>query len=159
MRSGDGPFARGAPRFVWLAGLAAGALDILYAIVFWRAKANVPPQRILQSVAGGLLGKASFTGGWATAFLGLVLHFFIALSMAFVYYGVARRWAPLRDRPFSLGAVYGLVLYLIMNLIVVPVSKASPGSRDPLWIVLSVAVHMFGIGVPIALGSRRALQR
>jgi len=46
------------------------------------AEARVPAQRILQSVAAGLLGDASFEGGAATAALGLALHFLIATSMS-----------------------------------------------------------------------------
>ena len=43
-----------------------------------------------------------------------------------------------------------------MNYIVVPLSAAGPGSKDPLWIALSIAVHVVLIGVPIALFTRRA---
>ena len=80
-------------RLVYLGGLAAGTLDILFAAGFWALKANVPSQRILQSVAAGLLGKASFSGGWGTALRGLALHYFIAMCMAFAYCLVAQRWA------------------------------------------------------------------
>jgi hypothetical protein len=45
-----------------------------------------------------------------------------------------------------------------MNLVVLPLSAAGPGSKDPLWVTLSVAVHALLIGVPIALFARRALQ-
>ena len=53
-------------------GLLAGALDITYACVFWAVKADLPPTRIFQSVAAGLLGEASFEGGAATAAAGPV---------------------------------------------------------------------------------------
>jgi hypothetical protein len=43
-----------------------------------------------------------------------------------------------------------------MNYVVVPLSAATPGSKDPLWVVLSVAVHMLFIGIPIALFARFA---
>ncbi|HEY9504375.1 MAG TPA: hypothetical protein VIQ27_00275 [Gemmatimonadales bacterium] len=43
-----------------------------------------------------------------------------------------------------------------MNFVVVPLSAASPGSRDPTWIVLTVAVHAFFIGLPIAWFAARA---
>ena len=46
-----------------------------------------------------------------------------------------------------------------MNFIVVPLSAASSGSHDPLWLALSVAVHVLFIGIPIALFSRLALQQ
>ena len=139
-------------------GLVAGTLDIVYACVFWGVKAGVPARRILQSVAAGLLGKASFEGGAVTAALGLGLHYFIACSMAVAYYLVARRWPLLRERPVPYGVAYGLLLYAIMNYIVVPLSAAGGGSKDPLWVGLSVAVHMFLIGVPIALFVRAALR-
>jgi hypothetical protein len=117
----------------------------------------VPAQRILQSVAAGLLGKASFEGGTATAALGLGLHYFIASSMSVTYYLVSRRWPVLRRRPVLLGAAYGLLLYGIMNYIVVPLSAAGHGGpKNPLWVGLNILVHMLLIGVPIALFARRA---
>jgi hypothetical protein len=76
--------------------------------------------------------------------------------MSATYYLVARRWAFLRRRPVLCGAGYGLLLYGIMNYVVVPLSAAGPGSKDPLWIALSIAVHVLLIGIPIALLTRRA---
>jgi len=64
-------------------------LDILYAYTFWAVKSQVPAQRVFQDVAAGLLGEASFQGGWSTAALGLALHFLIAIITAVVYYLVA----------------------------------------------------------------------
>jgi hypothetical protein len=142
--------------FVLAGGLVAGTLDIVYACAFWALKAEVPVQRILQSVAAGLLGQASFQGGAPTAALGLGLHYFIATSMSVAYYLVSRRFALLWQRPVLCGVGYGVLLYLIMNYVVVPLSAARPGSRDPLWITLSVLVHAFLIGLPIALFARRA---
>ena len=145
--------------YVLAGGLVAGTLDIVYACVFWGLKRSVPVQRILQSVAAGLLGEASFEGGGGTAALGLALHYFIALSMAVVYYLVARRWSLLWQRPLLCGAGYGLLLYGIMNYVVVPLSAAGRGgSGDLLWITLSIAVHVLLIGIPIAIFARRALR-
>ena len=141
-------------------GVVAGTLDILYACIFWGVKADVPPSRILQSVAAGLLGEASFTGGTATAGLGLLLHYLIACTMSLAYYLAARRWPGLTRRPLAWGSAYGLVLYVIMNHIVVPLSAAPGGSPDPTWVVLTVAVHAFLVGVPIAwFAGRSAAQR
>ncbi len=159
MTSSAMPAQPSSPAALVLAGgLVAGTLDIVYACLFWALKADVSAQRILQSVASGLLGQASFDGGWSTAALGLGLHFFIATSMSVTYYLVAVRWPLLRERAVLCGAGYGLLLYMIMNYVVVPVSAAPrSGSKHPLWIGLSVLVHMFLIGVPIALFARRAV--
>ena len=139
-------------------GIVAGTLDISYACAFWAVKLGVPARRILQSVAAGLLGEAAFQGGAATAALGLALHFLIAVSMSVTYYLVSRRWSLLWRRPLACGALYGLILYGVMNYIVVPLSAAGSGSRDPLWIGLTVAVHALLIGIPIAWFTRLAHQ-
>ncbi len=143
---------------VFAGGVVAATFDIVYAWLFWFLKAGVPMRRILQSVARGLLGSASFEGGWTTALLGFVLHYFIAVSMAFTYYFVALRWSALARRPGLFGPAYGLLLYGIMNYIVLPLSAAGPPAKDPLWTAMSIAVHMALIGLPIALAARLALR-
>jgi len=143
--------------YVLLGGLVAGSFDITYACTFWYLKRGVLPTRVFQSVASGLLGDASFTGGWRTAALGLALHYFIATSMAVTYYLFARRWPDLWEKPFVYGPMYGVLLYGIMNYIVVPLSAANPGSRNLLWVLLSIAVHAFLIGTPCAIFARRAM--
>src|SRR4029453_18169089 len=65
---------------VW-GGLAVGVLDTLLAVGLYK----VTPFVVYQSVAGGLLGRATYQGGWATAALGMFLHFFIATTAAAVY--------------------------------------------------------------------------
>ncbi len=139
-------------------GLIAGTLDIAYAYLFWAIKSGVPLQRILQGVAAGLLGPASIEGGKATAALGLGLHYLIAISMSITYYLVSLRWRLLWQRPVLFGAIYGALLYVIMNYIVVPLSAAgsASGPKDPLWIWLTLAVHILFVGIPIALAARRA---
>jgi len=153
--SGNG--ARNPWLIVLAGGFVAGTLDIVYAWMFWRIKSGVSAQRILQSVAAGLLGRESFSGGVATAALGLALHMFIACTMAAVYFLVARRWPLLWQRAWVCGAAYGLWLYVAMNYIVVPLSAAGSGSKDPLWVTLSIAVHVVFIGIPCALAARYAL--
>lgn len=137
-------------------GAIAATLDILYAWAFWRLKAGVAMLRILQSVAAGLLGPDSFGGGPRTAAHGLVLHYAIATVMSVTYWTASTRLPFLTAHPVASGAVYGLGLYGVMNHIVVPLSAASRGSTDPLWVGLSVLVHVGFIGVPIALFARRA---
>lgn len=141
--------------YVFAGGLVVGTLDIVFAMTFWAWRADVPAFRILQGVAAGVLGPASFNGGIETAILGLSLHFTIALTMAVAYYVAARRWPVLWERPVEAGTAYGFFLYGVMNHIVVPLSAAEAGSRDVVWVVSSVAVHVLLIGLPIALFVRQ----
>lgn len=148
----------GADPFKWLGPgvLVMGTLDLVFASTFWAIKADVPVIRIFQSIAAGVLGESSFTGGTASATLGLVLHYAIIAAMMLSYYLVARRASWLVDRWLPFGALYGLWLYIAMTYIVVPLSAAGPGPRNALWMGLSVAMHVL-IGVACAWCARRAL--
>jgi hypothetical protein len=151
----------GARSWLWVAagGLAAGAIDIAYAAGFWYLRAGVPPTRIFQSVAAGLVGReAAVAGGAATAALGLALHFGIALVVGVVYFAAARHAAVLGRRPWLFGALYGVGVYGVMHYVVVPLSRAGGGRSNLLWDVLSILVHAVGIGIPVALAARAALR-
>jgi uncharacterized membrane protein YagU involved in acid resistance len=146
-------------QWIVIGGLVAGALDILYAMAYWQLKAGVSPARILQSVAAGLIGKEqALAGDHATAALGAVLHFGIALAMAYAYYAASDRLRALARRPVFYGALYGLLLYAIMNYVVVPLSAAGPppSSQPASWLVLSIAAHVVLVGIPCALASSYA---
>ena len=110
--------------------------------------AGRPIVRTLQSVASGLLGRAALQGGWGAAALGLFLHFTIAMGAATVYYCVSRKLNVLAERPWMSGVLFGALVYLFMNLVVVPLSAAP--FRIPLQIT-GLSVHMFLVGLPIAL--------
>ena len=105
-----------------LGGGLGGLLDALYATVLWGFILGDNPAGVWQSVAAGLLGKASYQGGNGTALLGLALHFFIAFVMALVYVRASRRLPLLIQRPILMGVSYGVALYLVMNFVVVPLS-------------------------------------
>lgn len=151
---------RSLPLWTAIGGLIAGTLDIVYAITYWGLTKHVPAQRILHSVASGLIGReAALAGGAATASLGLFLHYFIALVMAAVYAVAARKLDWMRRHPWLASTVYGLWLFVAMNFIVVPLSRAGAKGLPPdvLWIVLSVAVHIAFVAWPIAWAVNRAL--
>ena len=136
--------------------LAVGVLDLLDAFVFFWLRSGVRPVRILQSIAAGLLGRASFSGGWQTAALGFVLHFFIAFVVVLVYLMASRRLPVLRLHAVPAGLLYGIAVYLTMTFIVVPLSAAAGGV--PPWPVAlnGVLIHMFGVGLPAALAVKSA---
>jgi uncharacterized membrane protein len=134
-----------------------GVLDLLDALVFFGLR-GVPPIRIPQSIASGLLGAAAYRGGAATAALGTLLHFLIAFAIVAVYHLASRRWPSLARRPWLWGPLYGLAVYLVMNLAVVPLSAAVVGPKTLPVVVNGVLIHLFGVGLPSAL-SARAVRR
>ena len=140
---------------VIVGGTAAGVLDILAAFAF-RGAFGVGPVRVLQGIASGLLGPAAFQGGAATAFVGLALHFVIAFAVAAVYYAASRALPVLAHRAVLCGLAYGVVVHVIMNQVVLPLSRVN--FRTPPWsfVASMVVIHMLFVGLPIALAVRRA---
>lgn len=148
-------------RAILAGGLIGGAFDITFACVV-SAFRGVTPIRIGQSVASGLLGRdAAFAGGALTGLLGFALHFAMALVMAAAYFAAATRIPLLVRRAVICGAAYGLGLYLVMNYVVLPLSAIGRhGGNGPLYLVIpEILVHMFLVGVTIALFARKALIR
>ena len=115
---------------------------------------------VLQSVASGAIGRpAASAGGVKTAALGLFFHFLIATTAAAVYYFASRVIRFMITHAVISGILYGLCVYLVMYGIVLRVS-AIHSTRYPWsypWIVLlcNLGIHMFGIGLTIALVTRK----
>lgn len=145
-------------RSIALGAVVVGSFDLAYAITYWFLDRGVPPIRICQSVATGVLGPASFKGGIPTAILGVALHYFIALGVVTVYWIAARSIAALARHPIPFGSVYGIGVYLVMNYVVIPLSLAKRPAFILPWVVASVIVHMFLIGVPAALFASLAVR-
>src|SRR5258708_7586807 len=143
-------------RAILLGGLMAGTLDITYACIYSYVMRRTSPIRILQSVASGALGANAFTGGIKTAVLGLVFHFLIALTAAAVYYLASRRLRFLITQAIICGVIYGIGIYLFMNFVALPLSAIPFTMSYPLVSLIGgLLIHMFGIGLPIALFVRR----
>ena len=136
-------------------GLTAATLDILYAFIAFSFR-GASPVRILQSIASGVLGKASYQGGASSAALGGLLHCAIALVMAAVYVAASRVLPALNKRPWLWGPLYGIGCYLVMNYVVL-LLRFGPRPTPSLDVLLGgLAIHMFGVGLPIALLAARA---
>ena len=141
---------------IFWGGLACGVFDITQACIAWGIQNQLPPMRIFQSVAGGVLGRSAAQGGVKTAALGLALHFLIAFCWAAGYYVASRRIAFLTEQPVLAGLLYGEFVWLAMNFVVIPLSAIH---RWPTWTAASIITgpigHLFLVGLPIALAVRR----
>lgn len=140
---------------VFWAGLIAGTLDLTGACVVSWLRARVPPVRVFQSVASGVFGSASFSGGAKTAVLGVVFHFIIATTAAAVYYLASRRLAFLINQTIIAGILYGVLVYIFMNFVVLPLSAVA---RRPVPLsgrIIGMLIIILCVGLPIAIIVRR----
>jgi len=144
-------------------GAIVGVLDAIAATLHAYAFLHIGPDLVFRFVASGALGRAAITGGPHMIAAGLAFHFLFASAWTALFFLLARALPlPLRAAPTAaaLGAVYGLVIWLGMNLAVIPLSKIP--SR-PLHLttptLAMILIHVLVIGVPIALLARRHLHR
>jgi uncharacterized membrane protein YagU involved in acid resistance len=141
---------------VAMAILIAGTLDISDALIFYGIR-GVPPALLLKNIAYGLIGRTAFHHGISTAILGLLIHYCIATTVAVIYFLASLR-LPLSRHPFLYGSLYGVAVYIVMNCVVLPLSRIGPRPTPPLApLVNGVAALIFCIGIPIALIARHYL--
>src|SRR5688500_16434162 len=125
------------------ATLVAGTLDIVLAFAIAGSVA-----RVLRTVASGPLGDA-IADGPAGAPLGLLVHFAIMAVMAAAYVLAATRVALLTRQWWLMGLLYGVVLWIVMYWIVMPLrwdSYTTPS--EPIAIARQLFAHCLLVGLP-----------
>ena len=145
------------PQAILIGGALAGLLDITFAISFAMYN-GLTPERLLQIVASGLLGKSAFSGSFSTAALGLACHLVLSLVWMTLFFLAARQAPALAARPLISAVGYGILVFLAMRLVVLPLS-AFPNrvSFKPLATTLDLLSHIFLFALPIVWATRRAL--
>ena len=130
-------------------GAAAGTFDLTAAFITYGP--GVP-----LGIAGGLLGGQALHGGIGTYILGIFLHYFIAFSAATIYCLASRKLEFLYEHFFVCGLFYGIAIYLVMKLIVLPLcAYHAVGPYQLRDLVQGLLVHMLIIGLPISFALRR----
>ena len=100
-------------------------------------------------------------GGYATFWLGVLLHFVNGIYIATVYYLVSRVWPFLIKHAVVSGLIYGIIAYLGMRYIVIPLSAvpARHGAFHLSYFLAEMIGHAFLVGLPIALIARWSAKR
>ena len=144
---------------LWI-GLSAGTLDITDNLIFNQFR-GISPIRVFQYIASGLIGMKSFQLGLASVALGVLIHYTIALFWTGVFYTASRKFSILVRRPVICGLLYGVVVYLVMNFVILPLSRVPPRPAAvtlPSRINAVLALLLF-IGLTISLLTRRSITR
>lgn len=142
-------------RVILVATLLCGTLDIADAAIFTLAHGH-DPLAMLRSIAACLLGPGAMHDGYAMSLVGLGLHFLIAAFWASLYVLLVGRVSVVRRYPLAAGVIYGLLIYLAMNYVVlphtalhIPLPKGGPG------MVNGLLALMLLFGVPVSLLNRK----
>jgi hypothetical protein len=143
---------------ILVGGLVAGTLDLIAACLSAWLQRGTTPLAVTQFIASGAIGRqAASAGGIKTALLGVAFHFLIALVAAAVFYFASRKLRFLIEWPVPMGLLYGVLVYLFMNFVVLPRSAITPARTAPALSarVIGALIIMFFVGLPIALIVRR----
>jgi len=135
--------------------LIAGTLDILsaYANVFIRS--GHISKKMFQYIAGGALGlKNSINGGIPVILLGIFFHYFIVLCFTAFFFFLYRKNRFFGLNRYIAALIYGIFIWAVMNLVVLPLSALPPSKLDPGKALLDASILAVMIGLPVSLSAR-----
>lgn len=132
------------------AGLVTGSLDILLACANAWWSAGVSPERVLRFVASGLIGKNAFQDLPAFAFLGLLIHYCIAFFWTIFFFLLYPKLKSIIRNKYFQGILYGIFIWLAMNLLVLPVSRTPEITFHWLDALKGAGILIIAIGLPLA---------
>ena len=143
-------------RAILLTGLIAGTLDIIAAFI-WNYSVN--PLLVLKFIASGALGKSAFDGGIGIALLGLFFHYIIAFSFSAALFILYPASLLIFRNKYVIAVIFGLVTWLITNLVIIPLSKIGRQPMHPADVLIGFGILIFTIGLPVVFMASRYYRR
>ena len=140
-------------RLIALGGLIIGTADtIIYHWFVSSVLGGYPLTSVLQYIASGALGESAFSGGIATALLGLLFHFLISIVIAGVFILSTDRIPLLRRYAIVGSLLYGFGVFIVMNMIVIPLSATPPlpAPTTP-QLIVNIMDHVLVVGLPLGI--------
>ncbi len=136
---------------ILLAGFMAGTLDAIAAVIMFLSAGGKDPARVFQFIASGVFGKDAFTSGPAMVVWGVVFHMGIALIFTTFFFLIYPRIRVYISNPVAIGLLYGLLIWVVMNRIILPISNAPVQPFNPVSAIIGMVVLMVLVGLPISL--------
>jgi uncharacterized membrane protein YagU involved in acid resistance len=130
--------------------LLTGTLDAIAALLIGH---NVSPAVIFQYIASGWYGKEAFTGGAAMAGWGIIFHYTIAATFTIALFHLYPAFRRALKNKYLTGTVFGLLIWLHMNLIVLPFTNIPKRAThiSAASLVEGILALIICVGLPIAL--------
>lgn len=146
---------------MFIAGIVAGTLDGLAAVTMYYVQTGKDPMNVFRFIASGVFGTLAFTGGIPTALAGIIFHYIIAFGWTILFLWLAMRSRFLTANWILAGIIYGIFVWLMMNLVVLPLSlvpmKTSP--KDWLDILKGMIILITCIGLPISFTAKKYMRK
>ena len=140
------------------AGLLTGTLDIIAAFALYYFKTQKDPLVILKYIASGVLGKRAYSGGQGVLFAGLMLHFLIATIFSVLFFLLYPHLKKYIGNKVVVAIIYGLFIWIVMNMIVVPLSAIKPAAFDVVNALINAVILILCFGFPLVyLAEKKAV--
>ena len=141
---------------VLLTGLLAGSLDGLAACIQYKIRTGNNPARVFRYIASGVFGKDALTENlYLMAAWGLLFHMLIALLFTIFFFICYPQIRMLIKNKFAAGIAYGLFVWAIMNLIVVPLTFGTGINILLKNALIAMGILIIAIGLPVSLMAER----
>jgi hypothetical protein len=133
------------------AGLIAGTLDILSAFIYYYIKSGKTNFLVIfQFIASGIFGKSAEEGGTPMILIGFILHYAIAFSFTVFFFWLYPKMNVLSKNRLVTGIVYGLFVWTVMNLVVVPLSNTVHRPFKIEGALINMGILIVCIGLPLS---------
>lgn len=142
------------------AGLVAGALNITGACISAYLKTDTSPIQVLQYIGSGAVDPRTISSPALLALLGLVLHFFIAISFTFLFFIFAKQIPALVKYPVPAGILYGIFVWAAMRFVIL--TNFSRHTQRPIEsteaiknAAIAAGILILCVGIPVAFFARK----
>src|SRR4051812_37073290 len=147
-------------RTIWtpilVAALVCGTLDILLAVILTLLRGK-EPAAMLRFVASGPFPAATDWGATGSL-LGLAVHYSLMAIMVTALILLIRARPQLLDTPYRTALAYGVLTYLIMNWLVVPLRFHMPLPPKLLPFATQMFAHIVLVALPATFIARRFMR-
>jgi len=131
-------------------GFLVGSLDGLGATINYLVSGNKDAAKLFQFIASGAFGKAAYSGGAAMVFMGVMFHYIVAYLFTVFFFLIAGKIKLLSRKKLLSGILYGIFIWLIMNLLILPLTRIPPCMLHFKPVVIGIAILIIAIGIPLS---------
>jgi hypothetical protein len=130
--------------------ILVGTLDILAACIQYYLKTGNGPAPVFKFIASGVFGANAFTAGDRMIMYGLLFHYSIAISFTIFFFLISALFPVVLKAKVATGIVYGILVWAVMNLLVVPISNTPKGEFDWINAGVGMLILVMCIGLPLS---------
>lgn len=138
------------PKIILLTTLLVGTIDGVAALAQYYANGGSHVENVFKFIASGIFGFKAFAGEADMVIYGILLHYTIALIWVTIFFSL-RPTLKIQWNFILIGAIYGSIIWAVMNLVILPFSNApAPPNQSAIKMALGIVILIFCVGIPTA---------